>query len=248
MAKEIEVSKQAKNELPANVGMNPARLIEIAINQDSDIDKLEKLMELQIRWEDREAEKAFNEASSAFRSECPTIAKTLSGHNSKYAGLSETIDQIKPLLLKHGLSYTWKTGQDGDNISVTCKVTHIQGHSEETRLSAAPDNSGSKQPIQAIGSTVSYLQRYTLYAVLGLTSAEMDNDGQDVSGNCSFEECEEITAGLAELESTDEDENNFLEKIGAHSISEMTHAQYEQGVKLIATKKRFIEKQRRDSQ
>ena len=236
MTKEIEVLK--KGEVQA---MTPNRLLEIAVQGNADVDKLEKLMELQIRWEDREAEKAFNEASSAFRSECPTIAKTLTGHQSKYAGLSETIDQIKPLLLKNGLSYTWKTGQDGENISVTCKVTHLQGHSEETSLSAAPDTSGSKQPIQAIGSTVSYLQRYTLYAVLGLTSSEMDNDGGNIADSelCTVWQSNEILEQMTEL---DVKTDIFYKVLKIKDLSEMTVDKYHEAISQLNIKREQVKK------
>ena len=117
---------------------------------------------------------------SDFRNRCPAIVKTRSGHNIKYAGLAESIDQIKDLMAECGLSHSWKTGQDGDNVTVTCTVTHILSHSESTILSAGPDTTGSKNSIQAIGSTVSYLQRYTLFAILGLASQDADTDGRVV--------------------------------------------------------------------
>jgi hypothetical protein len=50
---------------------------------------------------------------------------------------------------------------------------------EETTLPGMPDLSGNKNPIQAIGSAVTYLQRYTLKAALGLTvSKEEDDDAR----------------------------------------------------------------------
>jgi len=155
----------------------PATLLQIAVEQGADIDKLTKLMDLQERYEAKEAKKAYIASMSAFRAECPTIAKTREAHNSKYAGLAETIDQIKPLLASNGLSHAWKTDQDNGQVSVTCCVTHDQGHQECTTLTAGLDTSGSKNSIQSLGSTISYLERYTLYAVLGLASGDMDNDG-----------------------------------------------------------------------
>jgi len=44
-------------------------------------------------------------------------------------------------------------------------------------MSAPNDVSGNKNAIQSIGSTNSYLQRYTLCNAFGI-SAEQDNDGQ----------------------------------------------------------------------
>lgn len=162
---------------PAQIAVTPAHMLQMAVEQNADLDKLEKLMALQERWDAANAKKAYVAAMSEFRADCPTIAKTRTGHNTKYAGLSESIDQIKGILAQCGLSHSWQTKQDGPLITVTCAVTHISGHTETTSLCAAPDTSGSKNGIQAIGSTVSYLQRYTLFSILGLASQEMDTDG-----------------------------------------------------------------------
>jgi len=141
--------------------------------------ELLQFMELQERFEANEARKAFVMAMSKFRADCPTILKTESAHNSKYASIAKTLGQIKQIMSDNGLSHSWRTNQEGANITVTCVLTHSQGHSESTSLTAAPDTSGSKNAIQAIGSTVKYLERYTLEACLGLASSEEgDDDGQ----------------------------------------------------------------------
>ena len=114
---------------------------------------------------------------STFRAACPSIDRTKKSHTGKYAGLAETIEQIKGVLAESGLSHSWRTSQENKMITVKCVVTHIMGHSEETSLSSEPDSAGSIKGIQGIASTVSYLERYTLYAILGLASKEMDNDG-----------------------------------------------------------------------
>ena len=155
----------------------PTMLLEMAVKQGADVDKLEKLMGLQERWEASEARKAYVAAMSAFRSQVPDIEKTRSAHNTKYAGLAETLKVIGPAMEANGLSHSWKTGQDGGVITVTCCVTHVMGHQECTSLPGSPDTSGSKNDIQAVGSTVSYLERYTLYAILGLASMDQDTDG-----------------------------------------------------------------------
>ena len=157
----------------------PSQLLEMAVSQNADIEKLEKLMDLQQRWESNEARKEYIEAMTAFRASVENITKNREGHNSKYADLAHTLDSIKNQLSENGLSHTWKTEQNSDLlITVTCHVTHRLGHQESTSMSALADDTGSKNNVQAIGSTVTYLQRYTLYAILGLSSTEQDNDGK----------------------------------------------------------------------
>ena len=162
----------------------PATLLAMAVEQGADIDKLSKLMDLQERWENNQAKKAYVAALAQFSADAPAIVKTRQAHKTKYAGLSETLTAIKPVMQSNGLSHSWKTSQEGAQITVACIVTHIQGHSEETSLSSGSDTSGSKNDIQAIGSTVSYLERYTLYAILGLASG--DDDGQ-ATGACDLQ-------------------------------------------------------------
>ena len=53
----------------------------------------------------------------------------------------------------------------------------MQGHSESVTLSAPPDDSGKKNNIQQIASTVTYLERYTLLAATGTAVKEQDDDG-----------------------------------------------------------------------
>ena len=176
----------------------PAQLIEVAISTGADVDKLQQLMEMQLRWEENEARKAFVKAMSEFRANAPTISKNKNGHNSRYASIDHITETINPLLSEHGLSYGWSTEQ-GDTITVHCDVTHIEGHAKRVSLSATADKSGSKNDIQAIGSTVSYLQRYTLLSALGLATGEHDNDGGSPVGRALNQTEQTYSGPAAEL-------------------------------------------------
>jgi len=96
----------------------------------------------------------------------------------KFADMATIAEAIDKPLSKHGLTYRFRTVTTAPTVvTVTCIVSHRDGHSEENSLSATADISGNKNAIQAIGSAVTYLQRYTLNAALGLTASE-DDDGQ----------------------------------------------------------------------
>jgi hypothetical protein len=133
---------------------------------------------MQIKWEARQAQKAFTEAVTDFQSKCPVIKKQKAGHNYKYAPLSDIIAQIKDTLASCDLSYRFEQKHNAKEIEVICVVTHKDGHSESTGMVGHPDTSGSKNTIQAAGSTVTYLQRYTLIGALGITTADEDMDGR----------------------------------------------------------------------
>ena len=157
-------------------------LVEMAM-RTGDLDKLQKAMELQERWEANEARKAYMQAMSEFKSEPLRIDKDKSvsfgqGKTSySHASLANVTGKINSGLSKVGLSAAWKTNQDNGTITVTCTITHRDGHSESTSLTASPDTSGSKNSIQAIGSTITYLERYTLLALTGLATYDADDDG-----------------------------------------------------------------------
>lgn len=159
----------------------PVELLRIAVSQGANIDQLTKLMDLQERWERNEARKAFVVAMNAFKADPPEISKNkhvkFGATEYDHATLDHVCDAVTKGLSKHGISHRWRVDQVDSVIRVTCVLTHDLGHSEETTLQGAADTSGSKNGIQAIGSTVTYLQRYTLLAATGLAATNADTDG-----------------------------------------------------------------------
>ena len=176
VAKKMEVSATAQDNGPMAMMMQ-------AMAQGADVDQIEKMMALQERWDANQAKKAYVKAMAAFKANPPKIIKDklVSYKATKYshASLGNVTQSISEGLGAHGLSAAWETIQlDKGMIKVVCIITHEIGHSESTSLSAMPDVSGSKNSIQAIGSTVSYLQRYTILAITGLATQDQDNDGR----------------------------------------------------------------------
>lgn len=166
------------------MGPRPADLIRLALERGTDVAQLERLMDLQLRWEANEARKAFVAALSAFKSNPPRILKDKSVNAGqakyKHASLANIVREVTPALARHQLSATWCTTQsdDGQLITVSNTITHALGHSETVTLSGPPDKSGAKNAIQMVGSTVTYLSRYTLLANLGLATEDMDDVDQ----------------------------------------------------------------------
>ncbi|MGX6999861.1 ERF family protein [Caballeronia sp. KNU42] len=164
----------------------PADLLRIAVESNADLDRLEKLLELQERWEANEARKAFVVAMAAFKAEPVEIFKRKEvGYKTKegdfvgykHAQLSDVTDAITPAMARHGLSFDWDIHQGSGSITVDCVVTHVLGHSKKVTMSGAPDSSGKKNQIQQAASTITYLQRYTLLSVTGMSTKDEDDDG-----------------------------------------------------------------------
>lgn len=170
-----QVTKKERSQM-ASVA-TPAHLLQVAVEQGADLDKLEKLMDLQERYNSDQARKEFAEALAGFQAELGPIIKDKKGHNCKYADLDSIAQAIRPILDKFGLSYSFNQQQDQTGVMVTCTITHKSGHKEQNTLGAPFDTSGGKNNIQAIASSVTYLRRYTLTGALGITTGEDDTDG-----------------------------------------------------------------------
>ena len=164
------------------------RLIELAIQSNADVDRLDKLLELKERYDREEARKAYTAAMAAFKAEAPVISKDRKisfdhkdgGGKTEYwhATLGNIVNLAVPVMARHGLSHNWDMERDGDRIKVRCVVTHSSGHREKTDWWPGPlDNSGKKNPIQQAASTVTYLERYTFLMITGLAVEEQDDDG-----------------------------------------------------------------------
>jgi hypothetical protein len=165
------------NESKELTAVTPMDMIRTALEKGIDPSKL---LDLQERWEATEAKKAFVAAMGAFKSNPPELIKNKAVSFGKtgysHATLDHISDVIGKALTEHGITHRWAVDQDNQTIGVTCILTHELGHSESTSMSAPSDTSGSKNSIQAIGSTVTYLERYTLLAATGLATKDMDND------------------------------------------------------------------------
>lgn len=170
----------------------PMDLLRIVTERGASPEEISKFMDLVERQEAKEARQLFVQAMAAFKKNPPTIKKTnvadfttAKGRTTyTYADLATVCEAVIAALAEHGISHDWSVEQPGEGpdanmILVTCTLTHEKGHSKSTTLKAPADPSGSKNAIQAIGSTVSYLERYSLLAACGIAVKEQgDDDGQ----------------------------------------------------------------------
>lgn len=145
----------------------------------------------------RLAEIDFNKAHREFLKLCPAIVKNkhvnfkhkVQNPNDQpgetdywYSELAHVIETIKDAEYQCGFSHDWRTTYEGNEIHITCIVKHVSGHSQSDTMKSNADSSGKKSAIQANASAVSYLRRYSLMGVLGLSARGDDNDGRKAKG------------------------------------------------------------------
>jgi hypothetical protein len=220
--------------------MTPMEMLNSAIARGDSLDKLERLMDLNDRWERSQAKKAFIEAKAAFKANAPAIAKdkTNTQYKSKYASIGNVVNTVNEALSKHGLDADWQFDQSS-GIKVTCTLTHVAGHSESVSLVGTPDASGSKNPLQQIKSTLTYLKLATFEAVTGIATREgnLDDDGNasGASGCITDAQADEL---LALIQDSGSNPSSFLKIAGAETVSDILAKDFEGLKKVLLAKKK----------
>ena len=228
------------------VAVTPMAMLQVAVEKGASVEQLERLMALQERWEANEAKKEFVAAMTRFKENPRVIEKNATVDfpsakgrtHYKHATLANVCDVIGPALSEVGISHRWETEQlDSGMIRVTCVLTHARGHSERVWLQAGRDDSGNKNSIQAVGSTITYLERYTLKAALGLAEADQDDDAQKaetVVPVISEEQAHNLRALIAEVKA---DEKAFCTFFKTPSVDGLAAKNYAAAVAMLEKKR-----------
>lgn len=155
------------------------------------IDVLERLLAMQERIEARTAKHDFTKAKIAMRAELPEV--TMKGHivirkddkiiqDTPFARFEDLHEAVMPVLTAHGFDLKFRTGLSPDGkVMVTTILAHVGGHEEETDFILPHDSSGSKNSVQAVGSSTSYGKRYGTLAILNIKVCGEDDDGTAAS-------------------------------------------------------------------
>jgi hypothetical protein len=230
-AKEI-VAQEVWNP-PAMVGPTPMEMLAQAIEKGMSPEVIGQMMSLAERWEANRARKAFDAAIAAAKAEIPPIIKnrvvdftSQKGRTHyKHEDLAEIARTVDPILARYGLSYRFRTRSEiNEPIRVTCILSHRDGHSEENTLCGPRDETGNKNAHQAIASAMTLMQRYSLKAALGLSAAEVDDDGRAAGAKEPERKViteEQVMQIRDLLLATDSDEAKFCQRIKVPSLADI---------------------------
>jgi hypothetical protein len=96
-------------------------------------------------------------------------------YGNRYATLENVIDTARPALTKHGLAWTQAPGPLVDGaITVTTMLMHQSGEWMRSSMHMPI----AKRDPQSTGSALTYAQRYSLMAILGLPPTDDDDAEQ----------------------------------------------------------------------
>jgi hypothetical protein len=228
----------------------PNSLIRLALEKGVDVDVLERLVALQERVADRNAQSAFVAALSGFQEECGEVGKnktasikTKSGASFgyTYASLDAITRHIRPHLAKHGLSYSWDSTMDAGSVTVTCTVRHIDGHAQTASFTAPTESDGRMSGAQAHASVLTFGKRQSLIQCLGLAVTDEDTDGAGPrnSGPDPSAPISDKQLGVIRdlIEESGAEIVGFCDWLGVQALPEITQGQYPQAVTALKRKK-----------
>lgn len=166
-----------------NEVLNPQALISQAIQNNTPIETMERLLLMRKELKAEKARDEFFKDLSRFQSECPVIEKRNPVYDKngklryKFAPLDDIVSQVKPLLLKYGFAYIIETIQDKDSVGAICKVFHQLGHSEKSEFRVPIDMSAYMNIAQKVASALTFAKRYAFCDALGIMTGIGDDDG-----------------------------------------------------------------------
>ncbi len=255
IAERIETSTAPVSETAAFLSM----IERAAMNPDVDVDKMMKLMDMRDKFMDRQAKVEFDAALAVLQPQLPQVDRNgriviLSKadrdagrldakpqQSTPYALWEDINTAIGPHLAEHGFALRFGTGTSPDGkITVTATLSHKGGHREETTITLQHDSSGSKNPVQAIGSSIAYGKRYTAGLLLNITSrapGETDDDGQK-AGSPTLIESDQAAKLLDLIKRIDKPNaaKTFLDYFKIESVFDLPAKDFDRAVKALEAK------------
>lgn len=235
-----------KQDMSNPVVSDTAAIIQVieraAGNPDVDIDKMERLLEMQERIMNRNAKNAFAAAFSDMQNDIPVITergeiKIRNEVQSRYAKWEDINTVIKPILQKHGFGLSFKTGRTPNMLIVTGILTHREGHSEESTIELPADNSGSKNAVQAVGSSTSYGKRYVASALLNITTGGEDDGGVKAGAPATISE-DQLKRIRALISETGADIEKLCKYYNIDAVPDLPSEKFETVVNRLNAKKK----------
>jgi hypothetical protein len=155
-------------------------------------------------------------ALSKFQGELCNASKSKAGHNYKYADLSACINACKDLLAENGLAVSQMLGGSSEGQTLTTILTHSSGQyiSDCCVLpTAVLSGGGGKNPVQCLGSSITYMRRYSYCAITGLTQEDEDAAGHVKAPKKLSPEMQDI------INACSHNDNNFVKANWKGSIA-----------------------------
>lgn len=242
MSAEVQMTLPAVPEAPNGMVSMMERL---ALNPDLPVEKLEKLLDMQLRIRAMEAETAFNAAMTAAQSEMRRVSADANNPqtNSKYASYGQLDRALRPIYTKHGFSVSFDEGAapSPDAVLALAYVSHAGGHTRTYRKTMPIVTTGIKgnammTATHGAAAAGSYAKRYLLKDIFNVAIGEDDNDGNPPKGEpISDKQVADLNALLDEVKA---DRAKFLKWAGVEKVEDIPVKIYPTCVKQLEAKRK----------
>ena len=181
-----DAGRAAANTADAALPDGLAPLVALLASRAVDPGTVREMLAIQREHRAERAREAYAGALARFRRVAPTLDKDRevvvdteedTTRTYRHTTLGHAMAAVNPLLGELGLNLSWHPRVEDGVVHVETRLTHELGHAESVTLPGAPDRSGGKNAIQAMKSTITYLERTGALALLGLAGRD-DDDGR----------------------------------------------------------------------
>lgn len=208
-----------------------------------DTAKVQALMDMYYKNQDRQASKEFMEDFAVMQGKLPRVAakRKNTQTNSNYAAIEDINKIVMPILTEHGFGVLFKTKeQAADSVTVEATITHRSGHTESTLLTMPLDDVGiagktNKTKVHATGSAITYAKRYALCELLNISVGDEDTDGNLPSDMVTEEQVENMQALIA---STETDIARFCRHFKIDCLADMPASKYLAAIGMLSVKQK----------
>jgi hypothetical protein len=221
------------------------QIAEMAKNPDIEPDRIEKLLNIQIKMMDRQAKIDYDQALADLQMEMPRISargeiKNKAGEVTSRFMKYEDIDRvIRPLLQKNGFSLVHDAKEENGKMTVITILKHRGGHQESVSSPLPFDTPNAlKSPLQAAASTESFGKRRNVCKLLNIVAEGEDDDGLS-TGHIKIDDTQAKEIKDA-LEATGADVVRFLEYMGVPNVEAIAMKDY--GKAYMALKRKVLSK------
>jgi hypothetical protein len=197
------------------------RLLQLAVERNAGAEQFAMLVDAITKARREDARLQFETSLNRFKEHLPEVFKTKKvsfptkdGGETSYwhAEADKASEIIGAALLKEGIIHTWRPSEGANGRCIMTCVFRAHGHVEDmATIGGPPESSGTKNNLQAIGSTLSYLQRYSLFAASGIVPKGADNDGRTTAEGMSEDAITDYCILLQDSADFEQLKKNFAE-------------------------------------
>lgn len=208
-----------------------------------DMNTIERVLAMRKELKEEAAKEEFFRALAKFQALVPAIPKRKKGFGYLYAPLGDIDRGIKTAMEEAGLSKRWEQVETGDQVTVSCVITHIGGHSESATIGPVSwdllEKTERMNGLQHRAAVIAYLQRYTLLAAGGIATAD-DIDAAGITPNEARPKVNDDQ--LATLEALAEEVGanvpKFCEYLKVKKLADIPANRYNDAVKALNAKRK----------